>query len=355
MSSNINHHYIPKFYLRYFSFEKNGKNIGLYNIKNKLFVSQAKLKTQATKKFYYGKNDKLEKELSEIEGYCAIFLKWFINNQKKLKLGSPDHKWLLIFLNLFFCRNPLTADLHHSQMNQVLNAMYPDIGFGTKFNFVMKVPSEIHIRNLEKHVLYTIDLNIILLENHTNIPFISSDNPYVIYNQYFEHKQFKAMNGIASSGIQIFFPLNPKFCILLYDIDFYKIGNKNQNIIPLTFTEDINQINSLQVINTYSTLFFNEMIDESYLLDLLRNIKCISSKDKAILDRYDFPERRKTLLFSRLSENKIDLNLSFIKFTKKSKSRNFLKNKKRIRKYIFDQLEEEKKAKLFNGSFDIPN
>jgi hypothetical protein len=46
MTEKKNQHYIPKFYLRNFSYENNGKQIGVYNILNEIFVSKGKLKTQ---------------------------------------------------------------------------------------------------------------------------------------------------------------------------------------------------------------------------------------------------------------------------------------------------------------------
>ena len=43
-----NQHYIPKFYLRNFSYQNFGKQIGVYNLENKLYIPKAALKNQVT-------------------------------------------------------------------------------------------------------------------------------------------------------------------------------------------------------------------------------------------------------------------------------------------------------------------
>ena len=75
MTEKKNQHYLPKFYLRNFSYYNNEKQIGLYNIFNSFFIHQAKLKTQGSKNFYYGKDGIIENFLSEHEGRFAKIVK----------------------------------------------------------------------------------------------------------------------------------------------------------------------------------------------------------------------------------------------------------------------------------------
>ncbi|MDA3844285.1 MAG: DUF4238 domain-containing protein, partial [Candidatus Kapabacteria bacterium] len=55
-----NQHYIPKFYLRNFSYQRNNKQIGVYTLKNNLFIQTGKLKKQASKNFFYGSDGEVE-------------------------------------------------------------------------------------------------------------------------------------------------------------------------------------------------------------------------------------------------------------------------------------------------------
>ena len=79
MTEKKNQHYLPKFYLRNFSYYNNEKQIGLYNIFNSFFIHQAKLKTQGSKNFYYGKDGIIENFLSEHEGRFAKIVKEIID------------------------------------------------------------------------------------------------------------------------------------------------------------------------------------------------------------------------------------------------------------------------------------
>jgi len=67
-----NQHYVPKFYLRNFSFQNNKKQIGVFNIENEFYFLKAKLKTQGSKNFFYGSDGVIEDSLSLIEGELSI-------------------------------------------------------------------------------------------------------------------------------------------------------------------------------------------------------------------------------------------------------------------------------------------
>ncbi|WP_394261826.1 DUF4238 domain-containing protein [Moraxella boevrei] len=47
-----NQHYVPKFYLRNFSYNNNGKQIGLFNLKSEKFFVNVPLKNEASKNFF---------------------------------------------------------------------------------------------------------------------------------------------------------------------------------------------------------------------------------------------------------------------------------------------------------------
>lgn len=55
-----NQHYIPKFYLRNFSYDGNKNQIGVFNIFNNIYVQQAKLKTQGSKNFFMASMERLK-------------------------------------------------------------------------------------------------------------------------------------------------------------------------------------------------------------------------------------------------------------------------------------------------------
>lgn len=77
MADKKRHHYIPRFYLKRFSINNDGKSLGLYNLKNKKFIQNAPLKSQAYENFLYGEDDEIENALAEMENTVAkMFYYW---------------------------------------------------------------------------------------------------------------------------------------------------------------------------------------------------------------------------------------------------------------------------------------
>jgi hypothetical protein len=111
----------------------------------------------------------------------------------------------------------------------------------------------------------TEDLHFKILLNETTIPFITSDNPVVKYNQFLEdRKTFGGITGFGAKGLQLLFPLHPRIYLIFYDADIYRVGNKKQRVITLSAKRDIDELNRLQVVNSGSNLYFNQQVDVQY-------------------------------------------------------------------------------------------
>src|SRR6188768_1662796 len=74
MATRKKHHYIPQFYLRKFSVREEGKTIGLYHHKSKVFFPEANIRHQACEKYLYGKDDEVEAALSRLESNVSRML-----------------------------------------------------------------------------------------------------------------------------------------------------------------------------------------------------------------------------------------------------------------------------------------
>jgi len=73
MAKNKKQHYVSRFYLKRFS--KNKKSISLYNLKSERKFDEAKLKTQAYRDYFYGKDLVLEGLLGDIEKDAAYLFR----------------------------------------------------------------------------------------------------------------------------------------------------------------------------------------------------------------------------------------------------------------------------------------
>lgn len=263
-----NQHYLPQFYLRKFSILSEGKQIGLYNINTNFYYPNAGIKNQASKNFYYGKDGKIEKALSEIEYGYANVLSTIINEQIIPEYNTKEYISLLGLTILTKLRNPLFVENIKESQNYMNEGVYEFLPNNNEKRHQETLSALFGMIPYVTRVCADLDSK--LLVNKTNIPFLISDNPIVSYNQFLEKKEIPLWkSAYGSIGIQIFFPISPNLCVLIYDPEVYIVG-KNNNLKSLEIKDinEINQINMMQFLNCTSQVFFNERVSEGYVKSL---------------------------------------------------------------------------------------
>jgi hypothetical protein len=109
----------------------------------------------------------------------------------------------------------------------------------------------------------TFDLCFKLVINKTKEPFITSDHPVVLYNQFLEpRKKYGNNTGLACKGLEIFLPISPRHLLIFFDPDVYKVENKSNVSVDITADADVKALNLLQCISADKNLYFNEEISE---------------------------------------------------------------------------------------------
>jgi len=73
MPDNKKHHFVPRFYLKLFS--ENRKSINIFNLSSRKLIKNGCLKDQCYQDYFYGKDNKTEKDLSDIENEVSVFIK----------------------------------------------------------------------------------------------------------------------------------------------------------------------------------------------------------------------------------------------------------------------------------------
>lgn len=303
-----NQHYIPKFYLRNFSFHGNEKQIGVFNLNNQHFCPTAKLKTQGSKNFFYGRDGIVENKLSQTEGIFAKVLKNIIDSGDLPQKDTEEHWNLLKFVAFTELRNPVKIENTKSMFKEIQRSV---LETDPKANLNEIFPSASHdeiiglsLSSWTDIVKNSRDLDFKLLLNNTNSPFISSDFPVVKYNQYLQWRKWpQAKTGFGQTGLQIFFPLNSKMTIVFFDSGIYKVGNKKQKTYSINKTQDIDSINILQFVNCFETVYFDEKGTENYI----RNLYLSSKKYK----RANIVKSHETYLFENEAEKKELLDSKF--------------------------------------------
>ncbi len=126
MSNKKDQHYVPKFYLRRFSFINNQKEIGLFNTKTEFFRQQAPLKGQAYKPYLYGRDGELEDILSKLEGGFAKLIRNITINSELPTINSNEYEELLSFVVISILRNVMISNNLIQSFNNMGQAIYGD-------------------------------------------------------------------------------------------------------------------------------------------------------------------------------------------------------------------------------------
>jgi len=326
-----NQHYIPKFYLRNFSYQKNGKQIGLFNIKADKYFQTGKLKTQGSKSFFYGYDGIVEDTLSEIEGEIAKTIQDIISTQTLPQRDTFEHGNLLVFVALTHLRNPVIIDTIKEQPKHFEKLMNEDLPDSVKKFTSPEITHEyaigLALSMLPNVVEMLHDLEYKILINDTSTCFITSDFPVVKYNQFLESKRWPhGKTGYGNVGLQIFIPLNPRIVLVLYDPWIYKVGDKKNHKFMITQTNDIRQINTLQLLNCYESIFFNEDINENYARAMVHRTKGYVKPNQvqsslAYLKSSKNPSpKQKNLIIVGSTDIEIKLNITGINLHSKSKT-----------------------------------
>ena len=171
-------------------------------------------------------------------------------------------------------------------------------------------------------LLYSVDKEHLLnfltckfLVNLSDLPFITSDSPVILYNQFRENiGDLNGATAIASKGLQIFYPIHPRLMICFFDEIEYDYGS--EDCISTELIDDVHQLNILQHLNSNSQLFFNDFITKDYI-DLISETHPREENKRKSINRLITTADDRKLLYNSFKHPHIDLKLSFIELINK--------------------------------------
>src|SRR5258707_8720574 len=120
MAESKNQHYVPRHYLRRFAFP-DGKRILTYLIKSESFPPPAPIKTQCSKPYFYGKDTRFEKILTELEGRAETFFSTICQTDS-LPRDLPTKRDILAVLGIMHGRTRLSVQQRDSLFDQGMKA-----------------------------------------------------------------------------------------------------------------------------------------------------------------------------------------------------------------------------------------
>ncbi|MBN8650566.1 MAG: DUF4238 domain-containing protein [Cytophagales bacterium] len=354
MAEKKNQHFVPVCYLKMFALEGE-RCIRVYNLKRKKFIESASIRDQASKPYFYGKDLKVENNLSKLEGDFSRLLKDIRNgkfperHEKQqpysfIQRLSRDYKALLFFIALTDFRNPVRTQ-QFGIISKILKKEYRAsdeyinlkkdgeelISGYTGSNPYLLKGLELVKKGIKKweedddEVLASLafvsrvtdsisDLNFKVLINETAIPFITSDYPVVNYNQWAEQIAKIMGGGYSSTGAQFFVPISDRIQILIYDEKIYHLEDMTSNVASVGI-RGVNQINTLQYLNCQSNVYGNERMTEAYIEFLREKAAPFNRANDVNVSKIESVFSNGRGGSSAINVLKTNLDLSFIKFT----------------------------------------
>ena len=319
MSKKKKHHYIPRFYLKRFSIGETGKNISLYNHKNKIFINAAPIKHQGCENYLYGEDEVIENALAKMESEVAkMFYYW---TEEKLLYPPPKGTNGYILLKRFIIyqanRTPSSGrqieDSVNESMKTMLKAYQPNLWQKLKDNtigFNNPVLKALIGAIENEKLLDFLDFGFVV--NLSLLPFVTSDSPVVLYNQLMEKAgNYIGATGLVAKGLQVFYPIHPRLMICLYDSNVYEFNNGENDCGSTESIDEVHQLNSLQIINSDTQIFFNDFVNKEYAELLFEENESYRNDFKNI--NTIFTREGRNFFFMSSKDPHINLSLDFFK------------------------------------------
>lgn len=269
MADRKKQHYVPQFYLRNFS--KDGKTIGCgyVDAEKPLVIENAPIKSQAAEDYFYTKDTRLETAFSQIEGSAREIIHKIVTSDAGLNCKEKNYlKQFICFQRL---RTPFIANYFESEMNKMFN----------HFNGTEDGEKRIELQGRQIFVLSTLQestksirrYKLLLLDNQTEIPFITSPEPAVFFNPY-KSKRKQYIGGVETYGGMIFYPLSAKKGVLLYDRRAYRVKSRPCVSCSISDVSNLNaQIFITMHISRTNVFYYDNRANKKDALGALSQMK----------------------------------------------------------------------------------
>jgi len=309
-------HFIPRFLLKYFSVDANGKLINVHLLNENRLSKGASLKNQAQRHYLYGMDQKLEKFYEQLEGNTASVIRKLSTGF--LYLNNEENLHLKLFIHYQMNRTPGNVELFNNSIESIIKNMASynkklknhlnefAIGINNPYMFLFRLATK------ALHVI--MNLRIGLLGSSNKKPFIIGQNPVVRLNPFLKAKNWQwSTQGLILKGIMIIMPISPQFSVIMYDSLCYTLINKYPNWI--ISDNDIDLLNYLQYLNTKECIYFSYDPDITYFNSISDKTKNFRNDVKVKLNllskRVKDDGEIEEIINSGLKEYPIEQNFNF--------------------------------------------
>lgn len=350
MPHNKNQHYVPQSYFNRFSID--GQTIEVFNLKLGKHISRpSSIKNQCSKDNFYGTNVEVDKIYSNLENESAPVIMKIIENENLTALDIREKTLLYKFLATLRMRTKKTKGLADELINHIFK-FYQDNYLVNMEEFrKLSIPKEllkkIRVKDFSEneralkftlyHLPLLFDLSITLLINQTNIDFIFSDAPVIFHNSFLNNSNISG-KGFASTGLQIFMPLNNNLMLHLYDSKIYNIDCNKQARVFINNLSDILALNTLQYFYCFQNLYFGQNNTGNHVAEIYETNRDKRSEENIITKKKLKKDSVNEIIKFRSQNINYDFQVTFSKTIKQTDPILSVRNKE-----LFEKVREYEK------------
>lgn len=292
-------HYVPRELLKNFSVDSKKEKINMIYLENQSIKYNIDLYNQANKKFYYGKDQRLEKAYGIIESTFASALKKLITGN--ICLSDEEDAAVRVFMVFQMNRTPEAVNRTNSFITESMKELVRNSTLENSikdhiddFTVSLTQPHDF-LFNTSLDIAYTVsDLKLGLIEN-VEKSFVIGQSPVYVLNPFLQAIDYKGGKiGLGVKGAIVLMPVSPKYTVILYDSRVYGFEKQNKLIKPSK--EDIYKFNLCQFLKTNDCVYFSDKIEGIDFNKLSRESENYRNEQVAISNKINLSKDNKKYL-----------------------------------------------------------
>ena len=253
------------------------------------FVSSASIKGQCARHKFYG-DERVENWLNNLEDRHSAVYRVVIDiawNMRTTTLSDEEDRHLREAILIQRNRTPRNARIDASSMDQMMLYAYCEhlkalpatperqatikaIQHGkatVKDSQFISLMFSIQIAS--RSVAAIADLSLLILRNHTTIPFIMGDTPCVFSNHYMRAIRNSGVLGFLTPGLMAVLPIDSRTQVLFYDAAVYIPDYSTAGCIDIFRIADVSLLNALQIHSAEENVYFSDSSAQTYVREML--------------------------------------------------------------------------------------
>lgn len=212
MSKSKKHHYVPQALLRNFSADEEQKQIFVFDKASRVARLNS-IKDAAAENYFntltIGKERiSFESAFQEIDSVGSVIVNKIIDSESVDVLSEVERKSLCFVVSAQLVRTKLSRTSLVQLASELGSRAGVRLDFGDQ---KARIAALRQLLEIDKIADYFENKRIVLIRAHESNPFITSDNPVVMFNVFPYGEQ-----GLDSKGIQVYYPISSDLSIGFY-------------------------------------------------------------------------------------------------------------------------------------------